>query len=42
MKKILILANSSAGLYDFRGELIEKLLGEYEVTVSLPDEVKTD
>lgn len=41
MKKILILANSSAGLYDFRNELIEKLLSEYQVTVSLPDTVKT-
>ena len=42
MKKILILANSSAGLYDFRNELIEKLLSEYQVTVSLPDTVKTE
>lgn len=41
MKKILILANSSAGLYDFRNELIERLLGEYQMVVSLPDEVKT-
>ena len=41
MKKILILANSSGGLYDFRNELILKLLSEYEVVVSLPDEVKT-
>ncbi|MCM1135563.1 MAG: glycosyltransferase family 4 protein [Clostridium sp.] len=41
MKKILILANSSGGLYDFRNELIEKLLGEYEVIASLPDQVKT-
>lgn len=41
MKKILILANSSAGLYDFRGELLERLLKEYQVAVSLPDEVKT-
>lgn len=41
MKKILILANSSGGLYDFRNELVLKLLSEYEVVVSLPDEVKT-
>ena len=41
VKKILILANSSAGLYDFRNELIERLLGEYQMVVSLPDEVKT-
>ena len=38
MKKILILANSSGGLYDFRNELVEKLLKEYRVSVSLPDE----
>lgn len=42
MKKILILANSSSGLYDFRNELVEDLLKKYEVTVSLPDDVKTD
>lgn len=41
MKKVLILANSSGGLYDFRNELVQKLLLEYEVTVSLPDEVRT-
>ena len=41
MKKILILANSSAGLYDFRNELVTALLEEYEVTISLPDEVRT-
>ena len=41
MKKILILINSSGGLYDFRNELIESLLSEYDVAASLPDEVKT-
>lgn len=41
MKKILILTNSSGGLYDFRNELVERLLAEYEVTVSLPDNVRT-
>ncbi|MGN0377048.1 MAG: glycosyltransferase family 4 protein [Suilimivivens sp.] len=41
MKKVLILANSSGGLYDFRNELIQRLLANYEVTVSLPDEVRT-
>lgn len=41
MKKILILANSSGGLYDFRNELVQRLLSEYEVTVSLPDQVRT-
>lgn len=40
-RKVLILANSSGGLYDFRNELVLKLLGEYQVVVSLPDEVCT-
>ena len=37
-KKILTLANSASGLYDFRNELLLALLKEYEVHVSLPDE----
>ncbi len=41
-KTILILANSSGGLYDFRNELIQKLLKEYRVVASLPDTVKTE
>lgn len=41
MSKILILANSSGGLYDFRNELVEKLLELGQVTAGLPDEVKT-
>lgn len=41
MKKILILANASSGLYDFRNDLVKNLLNEYEVIASLPDEVKT-
>lgn len=41
MSKVLILANSSGGLYDFRNELVEKLLTNGQVTVSLPDDVKT-
>ncbi|MCH4034644.1 MAG: glycosyltransferase family 4 protein [Lachnospiraceae bacterium] len=41
-KKILILANSSSGLYDFRNELVTALLERYEVVVSLPDTQKTD
>lgn len=41
MKKILILSNSSGGLYDFRNELIRELLEEYQVTVSIPDQVRT-
>lgn len=40
MGKILILANSASGLYDFRNELIRQLLQEYEVFISLPDEEK--
>lgn len=40
MKKVLILANSASGLYDFRNELLLELLKEYEVHVSLPDEEK--
>jgi len=39
-KKVLILANSASGLYDFRNELISRLLQEYEVYISLPDEEK--
>lgn len=40
MGKILILANSASGLYDFRNELIKELLKEHEVYISLPDEEK--
>ena len=36
-KKVLILANNASGLYDFRNELLLRLLEEYEVHVSLPD-----
>lgn len=39
-KKVLILANSASGLYDFRNELLLKLMEKYEVHVSLPDEKK--
>ncbi len=38
MAKVLILANSSSGLYGFRNELVLKLLKKYEVYASLPDE----
>lgn len=37
-KRVLILANNAMGLYDFRNELLLRLLEEYEVHVSLPDE----
>lgn len=37
MRKILILANNDVGLYKFRKELIQELVKNYEVYVSLPD-----
>ncbi len=41
MSKILILANSSGGLYDFRNELVTRLIGQRdEVVISLPDELR--
>lgn len=36
-KRVLILANNASGLYDFRNEILLRLLKEYEVHVSLPD-----
>lgn len=42
MKKVLILANSSGGLYDFRNELVLELLKKYDVCVSAPDKVAVD
>lgn len=41
MSRILILTNSSGGLYDFRNEFVKALLAENEVYISLPDDVKT-
>lgn len=41
MKKVLILANSSKGVYGFRNELVMKLLEKYEVIISVPDDVCT-
>ena len=38
MGKILILANSSSGLYGFRNELVVKLLEQHQVYASLPDD----
>ena len=35
--KILILTNFDVGLYQFRRELVEELLKEHEVYISLPD-----
>lgn len=37
MSKILILANSSSGLYGFRNELVLELIKKHEVFASLPD-----
>ena len=39
-KTILILANSTGGLCDFRGELVEALCARYRVVVSVPDDLK--
>ena len=36
--RILILSNSSSGLYEFRNEVVEDLLRDHEVYISLPDE----
>ena len=41
MSRVLILANFSGGLYDFRNEFVEALLAEHKVYISLPDDVKT-
>lgn len=35
--KILIVANNDVGLYKFRKELLERLLSEHEVVISLPN-----
>ncbi len=37
--KILLLANSSKGVYSFRRELLLRLREKYEVVISVPDEV---
>ena len=36
--RILILSNSSSGLYEFRNEVVEDLLRDQEIYISLPDE----
>lgn len=38
-KTILILANASTGVYDFRNELMLALLKKYRVVVSVPDDL---
>ena len=35
--RVLIIANNDMGLYKFRRELLEELVTEHEVTISLPD-----
>lgn len=40
MAKILILCNSSGGLYDFRDVLLKRLVREHELWISMPDDVK--
>ena len=43
MGRILILANSSSGVYDFRRELIQALMQKgYQISTSNPDHDKTD
>ena len=42
MSKVLILANSSSGLYGFRNELVVELLKKYEVYASLPDRTNNE
>ncbi len=42
VKKVLILANSSGGLYDFRNELVLELLKTSKVYVSVPDETAVE
>ena len=36
--RIFIISNSSSGLYEFRNEVVEDLLSDHEVFISLPDE----
>ena len=40
MGRILVLTNSSGGLYDFRNEFVQAMLAEHDVYVSMPDDVK--
>ena len=41
MSKVLILSNSSGGIYDFRNELVTRLIGlGHEVVISLPDDLR--
>lgn len=40
MGKVLILTNSSGGLYDFRNEFVQALAAQHQVFISMPDDVK--
>ena len=40
MAKILILCNSSGGLYDFRDQLLKELCREHDLWISMPDDLK--
>lgn len=37
MKKVLVISNSSSGLYEFRNEIILDLMKDHEVYIALPD-----
>ncbi len=41
MKTVLILANASTGVYDFRNELMLALMKKYKVVISVPDDLCT-
>ena len=41
-KTILILANFSSGLYDFRKELLNRLVSDFNVICCVPDEIKAE
>lgn len=41
MSRVLVLTNSSGGLYDFRNEFVQALTKENQVFISVPDDVKT-
>ena len=40
MGRVLILTNSSGGLYDFRNEFVKALTEEHQVFISMPDDTK--
>lgn len=42
MKKVLILANSTVGLYSFRNELVLELLKKYDTTACVPDDTNEE